>query len=155
MCQHYMTVFKGLRGIPGMPIWFGSDSLYLSDDMIKLDMTRQCALATQEAKWILGCIQSSMASRSREGILPLHSALEYSLPQLECCIRIWGPQHRKVVVTGLFTYWEVVEVAFYDQDLSRQQECMEFSTYVCGWGISKLTLASRFAQVEFGAVVNI
>jgi len=37
----------------------------------KLNMTCQCALAAQNAKHTLGCIPSSMASRSREGILSL------------------------------------------------------------------------------------
>ncbi|KAF4799992.1 hypothetical protein TURU_049773 [Turdus rufiventris] len=40
----------------------------------KLDMSWQWALAVQKAKCVLGCIQSSVASRVREGILPLCSA---------------------------------------------------------------------------------
>jgi len=59
----------------------------------KLNMTWQCALTAQKANCILGCIKRSMASRSREGILPLYSALVR--PHLESCVQLWSPQHRK------------------------------------------------------------
>ncbi|KFQ68067.1 hypothetical protein N335_14098, partial [Phaethon lepturus] len=59
----------------------------------KLHMSWQCALAAQKAKHILGYIQRSVASRSREVILPLSSALVR--PHLEYCIHLWSPQHRK------------------------------------------------------------
>jgi len=56
-------------------------------------MTHQCVLAAQKANCILSCITSSVASRSREVILPLYSALVIS--HLESCIQLWSPQHRK------------------------------------------------------------
>jgi len=59
----------------------------------KLNMSQQCVLAAQKANRILGCIKRSVASRSREVILPLYSTLVR--PHLEPCIQLWGPQHRK------------------------------------------------------------
>jgi len=59
----------------------------------KLNMSWQRALTDQKASHILGRIQSSVASRSREVTLPLYSALVR--PHLESCIRLQGPQHKK------------------------------------------------------------
>ena len=59
----------------------------------KLDMTRQCALAAQKANPIVGCLRRSVASRSREVILPLYSALVR--PHPASCVQLWGPQEKK------------------------------------------------------------
>jgi len=59
----------------------------------KLDVSHQCPRAAQKANPILGCITSSVASRSREVILPLYFALVR--PHLKSCVQLWSPQHRK------------------------------------------------------------
>ncbi|KFZ57796.1 hypothetical protein N338_04432, partial [Podiceps cristatus] len=59
----------------------------------KLDTSWQCAPASQKANLVLGCIQSRVASRSREGVLPFCSALVR--PHLESCIQSWNPQQKK------------------------------------------------------------
>ncbi|KFR04177.1 hypothetical protein N306_00734, partial [Opisthocomus hoazin] len=59
----------------------------------KLNMTRQCAHAAQKTNCILGYIKRNIASRAREVILPLYSAL--MRPHLEYCIQLWSPQYKK------------------------------------------------------------
>lgn len=60
----------------------------------KLGISQQCVLAAQVPSHILGCIKISVASRSREVILPLYFAL--FRPHLDDCSQLWHFQHKNM-----------------------------------------------------------
>ena len=59
----------------------------------KLDTSKKCAPSAQKVNHTLGCIKRSVASRVREVILSICSALVR--PHLEYCIQMWSPQYRR------------------------------------------------------------
>ncbi|KAJ7396811.1 hypothetical protein BTVI_141328 [Pitangus sulphuratus] len=60
----------------------------------RLGMGWECALTDQKANCVLGCITSSVASRSREVILPLYSTFNET-PHRVLYPAPGSPQHRK------------------------------------------------------------
>jgi len=97
----------------------------LVDD--KLAMSQQRALDAKKANGILGWTKESVASRSREILLPLYTAL--LRPHLGYCVHFWAPHFKKDEELLETVQWRAMRMVRGPENLSYEGRLRELGLF--------------------------